>query len=833
MSTSAVSRSLSYSPSVQQPRRTNSISAARTNPSSPRDDEGGEEGSGANASSRYNQFFNPSINRRPSPAGSSGGPLGPSEDGEAGGEPSHQPDLPSGFASTYLSQPTPRPSSQSHVIPYYVDALRNQLLTSFLPTNQFDKSHDPTIAIVSPLEGTEYLIREAIESAAGTIGADVVRLETMECLGMKSDGPLGMAGDCLKLKENPLLVAESDLPQAAATAEESAEDLFDEEEGGEEEGHVFQIGQPFEIAIPFPGQGGRKAAFPPGMAMMMQQQGKANAERHKIDKLFYDIVNVNAAADAAKGEDVVPENEAEHDDQKSSTPTSKPRIIYVQDATAMSSTFPQWYPSLLSAVRQRRKTDGPTTIVLGCSPSLLHTGPNLSKQKQENAEAPPSGPPGMPPNLAKLLGSLSRGGPGTQSTDKSRTDQLWMSSAEEDVLGRKRRFERRLRRFKPSNDRDLRSLLPAFGDTSDSASSGPSAPPGMIDITQIIGQMNHGNKSLSTSSHADKEAVKIWKVVGVLPKERKTSSELHERQHVRLKLNTLLLKRAIAAYGGHLTSQLPAEELNDHEETGIEPILQEITNIRNSFANSIWPWAPLQHLASISVGHSLAVDRKDDPNVTWESIAAASLAEEKAEARTELWTDQHLASHQADIKPKSRQSKGEEPQKDPVVEAIRNDKRLPPYEKRLLGCIVDKNKLQATSFNDVHLPEKTIDGIRSMVTLPLLYPEAFNSGILAQHTTTGALLFGPPGTGKSHLIRALARESGARMLAIQPSDVNDMYVGEGEKLVKAVFTLARKLAPCIVFLDEVDSLFGARSGQSAGGAQAHRQILTGEFLSVS
>jgi ATP-dependent 26S proteasome regulatory subunit len=56
------------------------------------------------------------------------------------------------------------------------------------------------------------------------------------------------------------------------------------------------------------------------------------------------------------------------------------------------------------------------------------------------------------------------------------------------------------------------------------------------------------------------------------------------------------------------------------------------------------------------------------------------------------------------------------------------------------------------------------------------------------------------------------------------------YVGEGEKLVKSVFTLARRLAPCVVFIDEIDALFGARaSGRESGGALAHRGVLT-EFM---
>jgi SpoVK/Ycf46/Vps4 family AAA+-type ATPase len=154
-----------------------------------------------------------------------------------------------------------------------------------------------------------------------------------------------------------------------------------------------------------------------------------------------------------------------------------------------------------------------------------------------------------------------------------------------------------------------------------------------------------------------------------------------------------------------------------------------------------------------------------------------------------------------------------------------------------------------TSFDQVHLPPHTIDSVRTVVSLPLLYPAAFQQGILKSHGINGVLLFGPPGTGKTLVAKALAKEAGCRMMAINPSDVMDMvlfqlsrllmktlnkvgsqYVGEGEKLVKSVFSLARRLSPCVVFLDEIDALFGARlSARESGSAFAHRGVIT-EFM---
>jgi SpoVK/Ycf46/Vps4 family AAA+-type ATPase len=74
--------------------------------------------------------------------------------------------------------------------------------------------------------------------------------------------------------------------------------------------------------------------------------------------------------------------------------------------------------------------------------------------------------------------------------------------------------------------------------------------------------------------------------------------------------------------------------------------------------------------------------------------------------------------------------------------------------------------------------------LKILVSLPLKRPDAFSYGVLSKNFINGVLLFGPPGTGKTMLAKAVAKESGARVLEIKGSEVYDMYVGEGEKNVK-------------------------------------------------
>ncbi|KAK4050196.1 mitochondrial dynamin GTPase Msp1 [Microbotryomycetes sp. JL221] len=104
-----------------------------------------------------------------------------------------------------------------------------------------------------------------------------------------------------------------------------------------------------------------------------------------------------------------------------------------------------------------------------------------------------------------------------------------------------------------------------------------------------------------------------------------------------------------------------------------------------------------------------------------------------------------------------------------------------------------------------------INQLREAVIFPLCYPQVFESAAGLFGAPKGVLLYGPPGCGKTMLAKSLAKESGATFINVKVSSLTDKWFGESNKLVAGLFSLARKLQPSIIFIDEIDSFMRERS----------------------
>ncbi|XP_068641242.1 uncharacterized protein [Aristolochia californica] len=132
------------------------------------------------------------------------------------------------------------------------------------------------------------------------------------------------------------------------------------------------------------------------------------------------------------------------------------------------------------------------------------------------------------------------------------------------------------------------------------------------------------------------------------------------------------------------------------------------------------------------------------------------------------------------------------------------------YENNFVSAVVPPEEV-GVKFDDIGALEDVKRTLNELVILPMRRPELFSHGNLLR-PCKGILLFGPPGTGKTLLAKALATEAGANFISITGSTLTSKWFGDAEKLTKALFSFASKLAPVIIFVDEVDSLLGARGG---------------------
>lgn len=153
--------------------------------------------------------------------------------------------------------------------------------------------------------------------------------------------------------------------------------------------------------------------------------------------------------------------------------------------------------------------------------------------------------------------------------------------------------------------------------------------------------------------------------------------------------------------------------------------------------------------------------------------------------------------------------------------------RLNEYEETIATEVIFPEDI-TVSFEDVGGLDDIIDSIKENVIYPLMYPNVFSKTSSLLSNPKGILLYGPPGCGKTMLAKAIAKESGANFINLHISTLTDKYYGESQKLVNALFSLAQKLEPTIIFIDEIDSFLRDRRSQDHEATA----MMKAEFMSL-
>ncbi|KAF9264807.1 AAA-domain-containing protein [Marasmius fiardii PR-910] len=665
---------------------------------------------------------------------------------------------------------------------------------------------EPSLGLYCPIEGGEYVIDATVKELASRTGAEVLVLDSVQ-LAAGEWGEFGPAAMSLQLPRNPLHFSSASPPSPSTRSPPPPSHDEDDE--------------PSSSFPPVPQQMMLTFLAPAGSSSpsVVASSSKRTTPASKVKVFFDALVNMKPK---------------DHNIPASST--GRPRLVYIRDFPTLASTSSTWYPHLLSSIRQRRKgamlrsfspVPNPMAIIYGMTPPLL-------------AQTPPEGNDGS--SFLNLVMNKQSHQSALPNSPKS-TNSEWGENPAADSA-REKRLRHRLKKWE-KGENVLQHEYPRLYSLEEYSETGTSRPEVIV--------VGSGSSSLATLSQSlvgrtapeSESRPSFFRTSVLVPRLRSPTQEQVSRIARRREINELIMRMGIGAVGGvlqpegaDLVFQREAErghEAADPETTACSAVEtgQPENEMWIDWGNRIEMWNNVRRIADRALGSVIAAsvtEQKptlDRTSVSWHNVNRAWASVKGVLNVRRSWLKEALPSAlSADNEEGEKIGKGFH---DEVVEAVKNDPDLDHHEQRLLSSIVDAASM-STTFSQVHLPQHTIDSVRSIVSLPLLHPKAFQHGILKEHGMTGCLLFGPPGTGKTLVVRALAKEAGCRMMVVSPSDVMDMYVGEGEKLVRAVFSLARKLSPCVIFLDEIDALFGARmSARESGSAIAHRGVIT-EFM---
>lgn len=159
--------------------------------------------------------------------------------------------------------------------------------------------------------------------------------------------------------------------------------------------------------------------------------------------------------------------------------------------------------------------------------------------------------------------------------------------------------------------------------------------------------------------------------------------------------------------------------------------------------------------------------------------------------------------------------------------ALKNDSyelhKVLPNKVDPLVSLMRVEKVPDSTYDMIGGLDKQIKEIKEVIELPIKHPELFEA--LGIQQPKGVLLYGPPGTGKTLLARAVAHHTDCQFIRVSGSELVQKYIGEGSRMVRELFVMAREHAPSIIFMDEIDSIGSTRTESSGGDSEVQRTML--------
>jgi 26S proteasome regulatory subunit T6 len=150
--------------------------------------------------------------------------------------------------------------------------------------------------------------------------------------------------------------------------------------------------------------------------------------------------------------------------------------------------------------------------------------------------------------------------------------------------------------------------------------------------------------------------------------------------------------------------------------------------------------------------------------------------------------------------------------------------RILPSRVDPLVSLMRVEKVPDSTYDSVGGLDEQIKEIREVIELPIKHPEVFEALGISQ--PKGVIMYGPPGTGKTLLARAVAHHTDCTFIRVSGNELVQKYIGEGARLVRELFVMARQHAPSIIFMDEIDSIGGNRiDDDTKGDSEVQRTML--------